>query len=82
MQLSEICCCVKLELHDDFEAGSICALLSILPNILLLLTFAATRKRDKALKMGATHFIILAVLDIVYGLVDSITDFPFHKVFG
>ena len=74
--------CWWLNRHDDFFAGSICALLSVIPNVLLLLTFGAARKRDQKLRMGAVHFGILALIDIAYGLGDTISDFPFSQSLG
>ena len=74
--------CPGLYYYDGFLAGSVLALLSVIPNVLLLRTFAAARKRDKVLRMGAIHFGMLAVLDISYGLVDTIEDFNFNKTLG
>ena len=72
--------CEALNEHVDFVAGSVAACLSIVPNLLLLLTFSLARKRDKASPMGVVHFSFLAVLDISYGVLDTISDFPFKKV--
>ena len=65
---------------DDFLAGSIVAFLSIIPNILLLFVFAAARKKDRSSPMGVVHLAILAILDIIYGVLDTFADFPFSKV--
>jgi len=69
--------CLDLNDNDDFLAGSIVAFLSIIPNIFLLFVFAAAREKDKALPMGVVHLGILAILDILYGVVDIFADFPF-----